>query len=345
MSSTKDDLIGYQLRKIDVLSAAKFGFAVGMITSVLPTLLSVLVAAWVAAGLQDLLGNLAKVKISPVGDNFLKMLSLEGLLTSVEGFNQAGIYILLFLGSVLAAGLLCAGLGALVALAYNRMSAWTGGLVMTLASIPTEVGTPSPSVGQVPPVIPQPQTLSVGGAGPAPVLPSALGRPVAPLPAQSPAAPQPLPGYMPAVAQPPPAYAPATIPPPEMPRTTRPMPGAPSSPPPTPAGSPPPEPASGISPVPTVSGPRLALAANPNQVWLINKPVFIIGSAPGSDLYATGLAPQHARIEFDQANRAYVLYDVSNGQTRVNNRPVQGKNKLNNGFQVQVGTINLVFYV
>ena len=101
--------------------------------------------------------------------------------------------------------------------------------------------------------------------------------------------------------------------------------------------------AANIPSAPSGVEPHLTLTSNPGQVWSINKPVYWIGSATGSDMHVGGLEPQHARIEFNQANRVYVLYDLSNGQTWVNERPVQGRNMLKNGFRIRVRHIELVF--
>jgi hypothetical protein len=292
----------YKIHKVGVLSAGKLGFVIGAIVSLLPTLFGTLLIAWVVGGLHELLSKWDQVELGPAKIDLVEKLGLGDLFQFLSGFDNIGIYILTFVVGILLAGLVWAALGALAALAYNNLSAWVGGLDVTLATIPTEAGTPpQPSAAApspVPPVIPQPQTVSVGGG----VAPSpGPGRPITPPPSAQ--APVPLP--QPSVVQPPTTYVPA----------------------------------------PTVSGPRLLLASNPNQMWLINKPIFAIGSAPGSDLYAGGLEPQHAQIEFDQANRAYVLYDLSNGKTWVNERPVQGRNKLNDGFRVRVGQIELVFHV
>jgi predicted component of type VI protein secretion system len=85
------------------------------------------------------------------------------------------------------------------------------------------------------------------------------------------------------------------------------------------------------------------LATNPTQVWFISKSPFTIGSAPGNDLYAGQLAPQHARVEYEPSANGYVLTDLSNGQTWVNDRPVQGRHKINNNFRVRLGTVDLIF--
>ncbi len=98
-----------------------------------------------------------------------------------------------------------------------------------------------------------------------------------------------------------------------------------------------------VPPLPTASGPRLSLATNPTQVWFISKSPFTIGSAPGSDLYASQLALQHARVEYEPAANGYILTDLSNGQTWVNDRPVPGRHKLNNNFRVRFGQVDLIF--
>jgi hypothetical protein len=100
-----------------------------------------------------------------------------------------------------------------------------------------------------------------------------------------------------------------------------------------------------MAPLPTASGPRFCLAANPAQVWFVSKSPFTIGSLPGSDLYSTTLLSQHARLDYDPAANGYVLTDLSNGQAWVNDHVVQGRHKLNNGFRVRLGQVDLIFYV
>jgi hypothetical protein len=100
-----------------------------------------------------------------------------------------------------------------------------------------------------------------------------------------------------------------------------------------------------MAPLPTASGPRFCLAANPAQVWFVSKSPFTIGSQPGSDLYTTTLLSQHARLDYDTAANGYVLTDLSNGQAWVNDHVVQGRHKLNNGFRVRLGQVDLLFYV
>ena len=166
-----------------------------------------------------------------------------------------------------------------------------------------------------------------------------------------------------ATAQQPPAYAPAMVPqpaaPPTYPAMNAPPAQAPLSasapasqypsgvslaPQPPPGVPPTSQPVPAAAPAPSSIGPYLALASNPSQLWLVNKPAFFIGSASGSDLYVGGLASQHARIELDQVNRVHVLYDLSGGQTWVNERPVQGRNMLKEGFHIRVGQVELIFH-
>jgi hypothetical protein len=100
-----------------------------------------------------------------------------------------------------------------------------------------------------------------------------------------------------------------------------------------------------MAPLPTASGPRFCLVANPAQVWFVSKSPFTIGSLPGSDLYTATLLSQHARLDYDPAANGYVLTDLSNGQAWVNDHVVQGRHKLNNGFRVRLGQVDLIFYV
>ena len=108
-----------------------------------------------------------------------------------------------------------------------------------------------------------------------------------------------------------------------------------------------PSPINAGPPLPTAAGPRLCLAINPNQVWFINRSPFTLGSNsnPRSDVYAGSLLPQHARIDYDPAAHGYVLTDLSNGQVWVNGRQIQNRHLLKDGYRLQLGSTEFVYYI
>ena len=89
-----------------------------------------------------------------------------------------------------------------------------------------------------------------------------------------------------------------------------------------------------------LSGPVL-LASN-GQRWPLVPVGMTFGSAPSATIVLPGLAPRHAEIRFEN-NTYYVLYDLSGGQTWVNDRPVQGANLLKPGFRIRLGAYELLF--
>lgn len=107
-----------------------------------------------------------------------------------------------------------------------------------------------------------------------------------------------------------------------------------------------PSPINAAPPLPTAAGPRLCLASNPNQVWFINRSPFTLGSNsnPRSDVYAGSLLSQHARIDYDPAARGYVLTDLSNGQVWVNGRQIQNRHLLKDGYRLQLGSTEFIYY-
>ena len=75
--------------------------------------------------------------------------------------------------------------------------------------------------------------------------------------------------------------------------------------------------------------------------WPLAGGVTRIGSRSDNQIVLPGLALVHAEIRFDGSR--YVLQDLSNGQTWVNNRPVAGANLLKHGFRVRLGSHELMF--
>ena len=77
------------------------------------------------------------------------------------------------------------------------------------------------------------------------------------------------------------------------------------------------------------------------QSWPLRTPVTMVGSAPSCDIQIAGLASVHAKLRLED-NRC-VLYDMSGGQTWVNDRQITTANLLKDGFRVRLGACELRF--
>jgi hypothetical protein len=89
-------------------------------------------------------------------------------------------------------------------------------------------------------------------------------------------------------------------------------------------------------------GAWLTLSGNPQQRWPLKSGVTRLGSAPDNDVTLADLALRHAEIRFE--GDRYILYDLSNGQTWVNDRHVAGRNLLKEGFKIRLGSHELIFH-
>lgn len=89
-------------------------------------------------------------------------------------------------------------------------------------------------------------------------------------------------------------------------------------------------------------GVWLALSGNLQQRWPLKPGVTRLGSAPNNDITLADLALRHAEIRFEEDR--YVLYDLSNGQTWVNDRHIAGRNMLKEGFKIRLGNHELIFH-
>ncbi|MEI2692341.1 MAG: FHA domain-containing protein [Anaerolineae bacterium] len=91
--------------------------------------------------------------------------------------------------------------------------------------------------------------------------------------------------------------------------------------------------------------PLLVSENDATALWSVRKPVTTIGSEPSNDVVVTGdvgVAPKHAEIRFESSG--YVVYDLSSPTgTFVNDRRVQGRNLLKDGFRVKLGNTTLLF--
>jgi hypothetical protein len=107
----------------------------------------------------------------------------------------------------------------------------------------------------------------------------------------------------------------------------------------TPAPAPP-----GVIASPDVQ-PLLVSESDATALWSVRKPVTTIGSDPSNDVVLTGdagIAPKHAEIRFESSG--YVIYDLgSSTGTLVNDRRVQGRNLLKNGFRIKLDSTVLLF--
>lgn len=86
-------------------------------------------------------------------------------------------------------------------------------------------------------------------------------------------------------------------------------------------------------------GPSLVAASG--QAWPLYGAVTMVGSAPSCDIQVSGLAPIHAEIRLE--NNRYILYDMSGGQTWVNDRQITTANLLKDGFRVRLGAHEFSF--
>ena len=206
------------------------------------------------------------------------------------------------------------GLGAwLVALGFNLVAQMTGGLALD--------------------VTPDASSMPVFPAN-SPLYPAAVGKdPTMPLP-------RPLPGFAPAA----------------FPSTSSSSSSAAGAASPAPqssggssagaaAASGGPAPGQSVDPALQVVEPRLISEADASHFWVVRKLTTTIGSDPSNDVVLTGdagIAPRHAELRIESSG--YVLYDLgSPGGTYVNDRRVQGRNLLKDGFHVKFGSTGMLF--
>ena len=112
----------------------------------------------------------------------------------------------------------------------------------------------------------------------------------------------------------------------------------------TPAALPPPPSTPSPAPAPAAKsygGPALVAVGGSSDVWPLHGAVTIVGSAPSCNIQVAGLATLHAEVRLE--NGRYVIYDMSGGQTWVNDRQVTTANLLKDGFRVRLGVENFLF--
>lgn len=91
--------------------------------------------------------------------------------------------------------------------------------------------------------------------------------------------------------------------------------------------------------------PLLISETDATALWSLRTPVTTIGSDSSNDVVLTGdvgVAPKHAEIRHESSG--YVIYDLgSPAGTFVNDRRVQGRNLLKDGFRIKSGNTVLMF--
>ena len=90
------------------------------------------------------------------------------------------------------------------------------------------------------------------------------------------------------------------------------------------------------------ANPWFSAPQDPQQRWPLPPGRITVGSAASNSLPLPKLAPQHAEIR--RETQGYVLYDLSGGQTWVNNQPVLRPTLLPEGTTVQFGTYAFHFH-
>lgn len=97
--------------------------------------------------------------------------------------------------------------------------------------------------------------------------------------------------------------------------------------------------------VTSVIQPMLISETDASVLWTLRKATTTIGSDPANDVVLTGdahVAPKHAEIRAETSG--YVLYNLgAPGGVYVNDRQVQGRNLLKDGFRIRLGGTSLVF--
>lgn len=118
-------------------------------------------------------------------------------------------------------------------------------------------------------------------------------------------------------------------------------PATPSSAPPSPAAAP--SQAGGAAA--SAIHPVLISEADATALWTLFKATTTIGSDAANDVVLASdaqVAPRHAEIRAETSG--YVLYDLgAPGGTYVNDRKVQGRNLLKDGFRIRLGGTTLLF--
>jgi hypothetical protein len=130
----------YQLRKVGVLSLAKFGAVLGSVAMVWPSLICALGSVQAIGGLRRLLERWQSSQVDaagvgiPVEFDFVNLLGLETVQTLINRLDEQRtvVMLMIILGMMLVGALLIAGTILLLGWAYNLLATLTGGLELEL---------------------------------------------------------------------------------------------------------------------------------------------------------------------------------------------------------------------
>lgn len=125
------------IRRVGLVSLAKYGCLLGAVASVTPSVAFGLLVLGAAHLLQGWLEGWKPLSISLLGQeilniDFVRSLGMERLLHQLQLLSALSLpaLILIMLGLALLSGLLLAAIAILVGVAYNLLASVTGGLVL-----------------------------------------------------------------------------------------------------------------------------------------------------------------------------------------------------------------------
>lgn len=128
------------IRRIQLSSLGQMGCLLGIVAAFLPSVLCGLLGVGLAGIVHRWLEGWQQVPISILGTeittlDFVRLLGLEGALRVLDVLTTASgaVLLLAVLGIALVSGLFLALITMLVGLAYNLLSAATGGVVVEMA--------------------------------------------------------------------------------------------------------------------------------------------------------------------------------------------------------------------
>ena len=121
------------IRRIQPLSALKFGALIGGSTMFLPGLLLGVIVRVLVGILRTWLDGWTKPGVLGVEINLLNLLNLQGFLQSLQGWDDQGwlLILLVMFGTMVIGGLLNGVLLASSAASYNSLANISGGLVIS----------------------------------------------------------------------------------------------------------------------------------------------------------------------------------------------------------------------
>ena len=100
-----------------------------------------------------------------------------------------------------------------------------------------------------------------------------------------------------------------------------------------------------VPPASTATQPWLISIADSSLHWELRKPVTSIGSDPSNDIVLAkdaDVVAKHAEIRAETSG--FVLYDLGSASgAYVDNRRVQGRNLLKDGYRIKLGGTELLF--